>query len=274
MPERPIFISDFDGTLTDNLAVADEYLQHYTAAMADDLGLPLAEVASRLQVARQAALDQPGNYGWVESGKAVTAAGDPMIVVRVIAEIVLDELGILDDKYSRIRRYYQKAIGETPHKFRPDAEQFIHTLGRLGRLVIISNSDTERVEEIMAVEMPGHQIEIMGRARKQQLEDLPEDVHIADTLEPAGFPHPVQLRRGLYYQALCRAAQPQPLQDIGAVIGDLFELDLSLPHALGLPIALLANDYTPAWEIPYVQEHGFVGYNLAEVSEWLAQRYP
>jgi hypothetical protein len=35
---------------------------------------------------------------------------------------------------------------------------------------------------------------------------------------------------------------------------------------------MLTTPYTPPWEIPYVNKHGFVGQNLYQVTEWLVQR--
>lgn len=272
MPDRPIFISDFDGTLTDNQAVAEQYFQAYTAAMAADLNIPVSDARARMTAAQQQVMNKPAQYGWQIDGQTVASVGDHMILARVAAEIVLDAVGPLEGNFEHMRRYFEIASEGSGSVFRPGTGEYIRTLSRLGRLVIVSNSGTEIVSHKLDRAFPDIEIEIIGGAKKYQLEPLPVSIKMPASMQPEAFPRPVLLQRGFYYQALEKAADPQPLQSIAAVIGDVFELDLALPAALGLPIAMLTTPYTPPWEIPYVKKHGFVGQNLYQVTEWLVQR--
>jgi hypothetical protein len=54
------------------------------------------------------------------------------------------------------------------------------------------------------------------------------------------------------------------------VVGDIFELDLALPLALGARVGLVASLYTPAYEQAFVAAHprGRVFKDLTEVAGW------
>ena len=57
------------------------------------------------------------------------------------------------------------------------------------------------------------------------------------------------------------------------VFGDIFELDLSLPLAMGASVGLMANDFTPQWELDYLESHprGHILRSLPEVHTTLAR---
>ena len=51
------------------------------------------------------------------------------------------------------------------------------------------------------------------------------------------------------------------------MVGDIFELDLSLPLAMGARVALLANPFSPAYEIEFLKGHprGAVLHSVEEI---------
>ena len=69
-----------------------------------------------------------------------------------------------------------------------------------------------------------------------------------------GLARPVLLRRREYH-AILRGL----LDDAGAtfadlvVVGDIFELDLAMPLALGARVGLVASAHTPAYECAFVE---------------------
>lgn len=42
---------------------------------------------------------------------------------------------------------------------------------------------------------------------------------------------------------------------VDLVIGDIYEMDLALPEALGIPTILIATQETPSWEIDYYKSN-------------------
>jgi hypothetical protein len=67
---------------------------------------------------------------------------------------------------------------------------------------------------------------------------------------------PVLLRRRLYFESLDRLRVDAGLgwEDV-VVVGDIFELDLCLPLALGGRVGLFANEFTPSYEVDYLRDH-------------------
>ena len=68
--------------------------------------------------------------------------------------------------------------------------------------------------------------------------------------QPApGLPRPIYLRRGKYYESLreiWRATGATPAETL--VCGDIFELDLALPAALGAQVVLIERNNTLPYE--------------------------
>ena len=54
------------------------------------------------------------------------------------------------------------------------------------------------------------------------------------------------------------------------VVGDIFELDLCLPFAMGAKVGLLANDFTPEYEKNFLHNHprGAVLTSVKEIPEF------
>ena len=58
------------------------------------------------------------------------------------------------------------------------------------------------------------------------------------------------------------------------VFGDIFELDLCLPLALGASVGLMTNNFTPQWELDYLSDHerGHLLSSLDEVSRLIGSQ--
>ena len=71
-----------------------------------------------------------------------------------------------------------------------------------------------------------------------------------------GLRRPVLLRRRLYFDALerLRGGADVGWEDV-VVVGDIFELDLCLPLAMGARVGLFANEFTPQYEVDYLRAH-------------------
>ncbi|MGH9887329.1 MAG: HAD hydrolase-like protein, partial [bacterium] len=155
--------------------------------------------------------------------------------------------------------------------FRPGAAEALRGL-RGTPTWIVTNSDTATVAEKLAAldrESPGVAwltTRVRGHARKFDVDDgwagAPESLAVP------GLDRPVLLRRR-HYHAILEAV----LEEAGAgiadliVIGDIFELDLAMPLALGARVGLVASSHTPAYERAFVAGHarGHVIEDLREV---------
>jgi hypothetical protein len=107
-------------------------------------------------------------------------------------------------------------------------------------------------------------------ARKFEVDDAWSGV--AAELALPGLARPVLLRRRAYHDIL-----RELLDDAGAsfagltVIGDIFELDLAMPLALGARVGLVATARTPDYERAYVAAHprGRVIEDLRDIPAWV-----
>jgi hypothetical protein len=83
-----------------------------------------------------------------------------------------------------------------------------------------------------------------------------------------GLDRPVLLRRRPYHDVLdqLRRAEGAAWEDV-VVVGDIFELDLALPLAMGARVGLLVNAFTPRWEQDFLAAHarGALLHDVAEI---------
>ena len=72
-----------------------------------------------------------------------------------------------------------------------------------------------------------------------------------------GLERPLYLRRGLYFEVLSAIWSATGASPEGTfVCGDIFELDLALPAALGARVHLVGRSSTPEWERSAVERAG------------------
>jgi hypothetical protein len=149
--------------------------------------------------------------------------------------------------------------------------------GFAGREVwIVTNSDTHAVAgklEALDRDAPGAGWlvpRVRGGARKFDIDD--SWTGVASDLSIPGLSRPVLLRRRSYYDIL-----ETIVRTAGAgfgeliVVGDVFELDLALPLALGARVGLVASPRTPSYERAFVASHprGRVLDQLSEIAEFV-----
>ncbi len=76
----------------------------------------------------------------------------------------------------------------------------------------------------------------------------------ANDLTLPGLPRPI-LRQRHHYHGILAGLCDGDFSRV-TVIGDIFELDLSLPEAMGARVGLVKGPYTPAYELAYLRERG------------------
>ena len=265
MPE--LLVLDFDGTVTD----AEEegrpfrtgYLEDIAALVADDY--ERVEERARHFEAKVAA--DPDSYGWVYGGAIVAPATvDPYLRVMPVARMIFDEAGIFTNEIERTRLLdavlYKYNYTKTTTAFRPGAGEVLRALQGT-RTYVVTNSHTapvqDKIRALGARPDGGNDLgwlveRVYGRAKKYVVDGGFDAV--PEHLDIPGLSRPVLLRRKQYHDVLAKL-----LEDAGlgwgdlAVVGDIFELDLALPLAMGATVGLVVNDFTPAYEREFVAAH-------------------
>ena len=263
-----VLVLDFDGTMTDAEAEGRPFRDGYL----DDLCVLVgrkpgdAEVLAVAADAEAELARTPSGHPFVWQGRAVAPATvDPYLRMVPVAHRVLDQWGALPSAVDRGRllggilyKYnYAKTLGRPV--FKPGAGEVLRALADTPTW-IVTNSDTHAVAGKIALldrEQPGVAwltSRVRGQARKFDVDDAwtgaPPELRIP------GLDRPVLLRRHEYY-SIVKAI----LDEAGAtfhdliVIGDIFELDLAMPLALGARIGLVTSAHTPPYERAFVASH-------------------
>ncbi|MFN0247410.1 MAG: HAD family hydrolase [Kofleriaceae bacterium] len=278
-----VLVLDFDGTMTDAEAEGrpfrDGYLEDLCALVGRSAGdAEVLAIADEVEVELARA---PEQHPFLWMGRAVAPATvDPYLRMVPIAHRILDRFEVLPSATDRGRllgnvlyKYnYAKTLGHPV--FRGGAGDVLRSLSGTDAW-IVTNSDTHAVAGKVAAldrEFPGVvwlTSRVRGHARKFDVDDTWSGV--AAELALPGLARPVLLRRRRYHDILAdilRAANAT-FADL-VVVGDIFELDLAMPLALGARVGLVSSARTPVYERAFVAEHPRARMidDLAEVSSF------
>jgi FMN phosphatase YigB (HAD superfamily) len=259
-----VIVFDFDGTMTDAEQEGAPFRGGYLEDLAALTGLPMAEIEASAARFEAEVAANPQRFGWIFGGHIVAPAiVDPYLRMMPVARRILDEAGAFMVEAERTRLLdailYKYNYTKTHIAFREGARELL--LGLRGQEVhIVTNSHTDAVQHKLKVLGTGNdgvdslawlQPRVVGRARKYIIDPSFEAVPEALTLP--GLSRPVLLRRKHYHDVL-----EGILNAAGAswseltVVGDIFELDLCLPAAMGATVALITNPFTPDYERAYL----------------------
>lgn len=277
-----VLVLDFDGTMTDAEAEGRPFRDGYLEDLCALVGRPIGDsevLATAERVERELAA-HPEQHPFLWMGRPVAPATvDPYLRMVPIANAILDRFGALPRPEDRGRllggvlyKYnYAKTLGHPV--FREGADIVLR--GLVGKDVwIVTNSDTHAVAgKIAWLDRDGLgwlSPRVRGHARKFDVDDAWTGTEAE--LEIPGLARPVFLRRRAYHDIL-----KMILDDSGAtfgqlvVVGDIFELDLAMPLALGARVGLVASSHTPAYERAFVTAHprGRIVENLEEILDFL-----
>ncbi|MCO4760486.1 MAG: hypothetical protein KC502_03235 [Myxococcales bacterium] len=262
-----LLVLDFDGTVTDAEAEGAPYHQGCLEDVALLSGLELAEV-TRLADAFEAEVQaNPQEHGWVFGGHIVAPATvDPYLRIMPIARHIFDEAGafLVQEERNRLLEglLYKYNYRKTLVAFREGARETLLSMEDKP-VHVVTNSHTDAVQN--KIRVLGGEAEannplqwlidrVHGSAQKYVLD--PDWTEVPESMALPGLGRPVLLRRRLY--ADCLQAL---LNEAGAdwselmVVGDIFELDLALPLAMGARVGLIVNDFTPHWEKDFLRDH-------------------
>ncbi|MEM9190149.1 MAG: HAD family hydrolase [Myxococcota bacterium] len=250
-------VLDFDGTFTDVEKEAVPFLGAYRKDFETHVG---AEVAGRWDEVYDHIEANPNGFGWEYEGRIVAPShADPYIMATSTAQRLLDDAGLLTndaDRRSVLDAIYRENYGKAESIFRPEAKAVVEGLLATGLpLFVVTNSHTAAVNRKIDLLAPEgrDRITVYGDAKKYVVIE-PETVDDAfraleETRRVPGLDRPIYLRRGHYYELLRRLREETgvPAEET-LVAGDIFELDLALPSALGYQAHLVARPKTPSYE--------------------------
>ena len=263
-----VLVLDFDGTMTDAEAEGRPFRDGYLEDLAAMVGRPAGDaevIALADEVEAELAL-APASHPFLWMGRAVAPATvDPYLRMVPVAHRILDKFAVMPSAIDRGRLLgnvlykYNYAKTHDHPVFRAGAGDVLRSLGGTDTW-IVTNSDTHAVAGKVAAldrDAPGVAwltSRVRGHARKFDVDDTWTGA--AAELELPGLDRPALLRRRAYHDII-----KEILDGAGAtfadlvVIGDIFELDLAMPLALGARVGLVATDRTPPYERAFVEAH-------------------
>jgi hypothetical protein len=263
-----ILVLDFDGTMTDAEAEGRPFRDGYLEDLCALVGRPSgdAEVLALAEGVEAEMAQAPASHPFLWLGRAVAPATvDPYLRMVPIAHRIFDRFGVIPSPVDRGRllgtilyKYnYAKTLGRPV--FRAGAGEVLRGLAGT-QAWIVTNSDTHAVAaKVAALDRDVSGVgwltsRVRGQARKFDVDDAWTGA--PEALALPGLDRPVLLRRRNYH-AILQAI----LDEAGAgftdlvVIGDIFELDLAMPLALGARVGLVSSPHTPAYERAFVAGH-------------------
>jgi 3-deoxy-D-manno-octulosonate 8-phosphate phosphatase KdsC-like HAD superfamily phosphatase len=254
-----LLVLDFDGTMTDAEAEGAPFREGYLQDLAVLTGQPLDLVHDLARQFDAEVARAPDDHGWLFNGRIVAPASvDPYLRIMPVARKIFDRFGAFPGESDRTRLLdgvlYKYNYTKTKTAFRTGAAEALVALAGT-ETYVVTNSHTDAVARKL------HDLgaewlvpRVHGRAQKYVIDDA--FALVPESLALPGLARPVLLRRKAYFDALdaLRTAVGAAWSEV-AVCGDIFELDLSLPLALGATVGLVVNDFTPAYERAFVEAH-------------------
>ncbi len=239
----------------------------FTSGYLEDLALLVGRAPGDAEVTRIAeatraalAVDPEAAFEWL--GRQVAPSSvDPYLRIVPIAHAIFDAFGAFpraEDRGTLLGRIlYKYNYGKTRVAPRPGARALLASLAGTDSWVV-TNSYTEHVaRKIEMIDGGSGELtwlagRVRGNASKFEIDDAWEGAP-AELAIP-GLSRPVLLRRRKYHAVISELLATRPWSSL-TVIGDIFELDLAMPLALGARVGLVAGPYTPAHELAYVDAH-------------------
>ena len=266
LPVRPstkLIVLDFDGTVTDIEKEAEPFVEVYKQKFTRAFGIGSAELQLLWEQARQKVLSSPATHGMEFDGKIVAPAyADPYTLNTAIAIEILKTLVILPDpeeKRKALDAIFTQSYPYTATVFKDGADEFIARLMEKFDVCFVTNSQTEKVQNKLGSLRLAALPPVHGDAKKNVLDnswlEVPESVDLKD------FNRPVFLRRHHYWTILDKLLKARQLtREQLLVAGDIYDMDLSIPHFMDSSICLVSRSSTPAHYVTAVSayEHGFV----------------
>lgn len=271
---KRVIVLDFDGTMTDAEAEGLPFTEGYLEDLAALCGLGADDAEGRARFTaivdevRAALALHPEQHPFRWKGRAVAPASvDPYLRMVPIADALFDAFGVFRDPVDRGRLtggvLYKYNYARTRGRpvFRPGAADVLRALAGTETYVVTNSHTTAVADKIKILdELEGGGTawlapRVRGEAQKFEIDEAWTGV--APSLDVPGLAdRPVLLQRRHYHDRLYELLV---LAGAGwadlTVVGDIFELDLALPLAMGARVVLVRSEHTPPYEVDYVAAH-------------------
>ncbi|AKT42156.1 HAD family hydrolase [Chondromyces crocatus] len=274
-------ILDLDGTFTDVSREAAAFSEAYPKLLADLLG---RELGSGWDDCLEETRRRASELGWEHGGHVVAPAdADPYILATCAAQILLDRVGVLTgDALLRaevLTAVYRRAYQHTGASFRPDAKEVLEALlARDWPVYVVTNAATDAATAKLEQLGPRglERLRIRGDARKFHVAPPSRGDARFDALpqkqQVSGLSRPVFLGRGRYFDALSAIWEETGTGPEGTIVcGDIWELDLAMPAALGAQVHLVERERVYDYEIDEVRALGARGGSSRDLRGFLAR---
>jgi phosphoglycolate phosphatase-like HAD superfamily hydrolase len=262
-------VLDFDGTFTDVVAEGEPFVRHFKSHLAQMLRQNEGALEDTWRQQEAAVLAGAQAFGWDVGGRVVApATADPYLLSNCVARQIMSRVGAFPDPSERhevLQTLYREAYKLTGMAFKPEAKDVLEALLATGLPIwVVTNAHTDLVDAKLTKLAPKgrERLKVKGDARKYIIEDAqPADARFAALPESISFggllPRPVYLRRGRYYEALrdiwnLTGTTPEAT----LVAGDIYELDLALPAALGAHVQFVARKNSLPYELEAMKQLG------------------
>lgn len=281
--DAALVVFDFDGTLTDVDTHAEAFYAASSRELAHQMGWDEATLAREWAVAFAAVMALSATAAWRVGGRdSCPARVDPYMIANSVTHRLLAEYYPGDDPATRVASVlavHSAAYQQVSPQFRPDAQRVLEQLLGSGMPVrVVSNSQTaaiERMLDSLGMAMRERLI-VRGDAGKFAICETPTpDARfnaLPETVDWWEDGRPIHVRRGRYFdvlRAIWDDTGTAPKQTL--VVGDVFELDLAMPAALGAHVHLVTRAGTMPHERRIADDlpRGAAGAPLAAVLERL-----
>lgn len=242
---------DFDGTLTAPEHITAGFLADYRMELLAGIGEAHTALWDRTMAAVRGGSP---HIAWMLDGyEACPVAADPYILASAVATRVLASVDRGEDLRALPNELYARLYARHRAPFRPEAADVLAALHATGAtLAVVSNASTGKVEsrldELLRDTAVRRAIRVFGGARKFSVR--PATVRsparagfdaLPDFAPPtAGLARPTWLRRGAFFDALADVWGVDADAPAATLFcGDIWELDLALPAALGCAVHLV-----------------------------------
>ncbi len=252
---------DFDGTFTRVDDEAAPFVRGFREELQQHVG---TELASTWEEVAKHVLSEPDRYGWENDGRIVAPAhADPYILATTVGQVLLERAGITErsQRTDILQGLYASNYPKSDIVFRSDAKRVVEAVLSTGRPVyVITNSKTEHVVEKIQQLGPrgGEHLVVRGDAKKFVIAEPERALEgewadrwkaIPESITVSGLARPVYLHRGHYFDAIKKVLEETGVAPEQAIVcGDIWELDLAMPAAMGLRTHLVARPATPEHE--------------------------
>lgn len=264
------FILDFDGTLTDIKKETEFFQEYYPLIFLNNLGFnPKANLAEFEKI-KKALINS--EKGFILGGfDVLPISSDPYILTQGASQEFLKIHNIkVNDETKLMIDLYSETISKKPKEDIPFREgkdrtkKFLEFLLNLGQIAIVTNSKEEKI--INALDSLGKEyateISVYGGAKKLYIDNEFKQIRCSTKIPESE--REILLRRKNYFEILKRLQEKGFTSKKTTVIGDIYELDLSLPHYLNYGIIQIENGYSRLCERNYLKERFVQNYDDLE----------